>query len=134
MVMIASAIANEGILMKPDVILRIQNNSQVTVRNIKPESFGVVFDEDETAMLKRFMRYTVTNGTAKKLDIPNYEAYGKTGSAEYSENKALSHSWFVGFANRGEKKMAVAIVLEGAGSGSEHAVPLAKVLFDTYFQ
>ena len=134
MAMLVSALANDGLLMKPDAILRIQNDSRTTVRTIKPEEYGRLFNEEETEVLKRFMRYTVTDGTASKLNTQAYEAYGKTGTAEFSQNKSLAHSWFVGFACQGEEKIAVAIVLEGAGSGSEHAVPLARTIFDTYFQ
>ena len=80
------------------------------------------------------MRYVVTNGTGSKLYTDSYTAYGKTGTAEFSDNKSEAHSWFVGFAEQDEKKIAVAIVLERAGSGSEHAVPLARTMFDTYFR
>ena len=78
------------------------------------------------------MRYVVTNGTGRRLNVSNYRAYGKTGTAEYSSNKRESHSWFVGFAKKGKKKIAVAVVMEGAGSGSAYAVPLAGRMFDTY--
>ena len=79
------------------------------------------------------MRYAVTNGTARKLRTDAYDAYGKTGTAEYTEDKSKTHSWFTGFAEKDGKKLAVAVIMEGAGTGSKHAVPLAKEIFDTYF-
>jgi peptidoglycan glycosyltransferase len=78
------------------------------------------------------MRYVVTNGTGRKLSGASYKAYGKTGTAEYSSDKRESHSWFVGFAKKGKKKIAVAVVMEGAGAGSAYALPLAGRIFDTY--
>jgi peptidoglycan glycosyltransferase len=63
----------------------------------------------------------------------NYKAYGKTGSAEYTSDKNATHSWFLGFAKKDGKEVAVAIILEGAGSGSSHAVPVARAMFDNYF-
>ena len=134
MAMLASALANGGVLMEPSVIDHTQNDSGTTVRTYRPSEFGAVFGEKETAALRELMRHVVTSGTASRLVSDAYTAYGKTGTAEFSANKSEAHSWFVGFAEQDTKKLAVAIVLERAGSGSEHAVPLARVLFDTYFQ
>ena len=63
-----------------------------------------------------------------------YEAYGKTGTAEFSSNKNEDHSWFVGFAKNAEgKQIAVAVVMEGVESGGHYAVPATKKIFDAYF-
>ncbi|MBR1635171.1 MAG: penicillin-binding protein 2 [Lachnospiraceae bacterium] len=134
MAMIASAIANDGVLMEPSVIDHTQNDGGTLVRRYHPVRYGELFDESEVGILREMMRYVVTNGTGSKLYTDSYTAYGKTGTAEFSDNKSEAHSWFVGFAEQDEKKIAVAIVLERAGSGSEHAVPLARTMFDTYFR
>ena len=60
------------------------------------------------------------------------KTYGKTGTAEYNANKNDTHAWFVGYAASGEKEIALAIVLEGAGSGSGAAVPVAKQMLEEY--
>ena len=67
-------------------------------------------------------------------DTDNYIAYGKTGSAEYSSDKTLSHAWFSGFAegDNGEV-IAISVIVENGGSGGEIAVPIAKRVFNTYF-
>lgn len=80
------------------------------------------------------MRYVVTNGTGRVVNSSAYTAYGKTGTAEFSSNKNEAHSWFVGFAKKGDKKIAVAVIMEGAGAGSSHAAPLARKLFETYLR
>ena len=134
MAMIVSALANEGVLMEPSVVDHTQNDGGITVKTFRPKEYGALFGEKETAALKRLMRHAVTDGTASRLNSESYTAYGKTGTAEFSGNKSEAHSWFVGFANNDEKSIAVAIILERAGSGSEHAVPLAKEMFDVFFQ
>ena len=58
---------------------------------------------------------------------------GKTGSAEYNDVKGGSNAWFTGFAPVENAEIAVTIILEGAGSGGDHAVPIAKRIFDCYF-
>ena len=83
--------------------------------------------------MKDYMRYVVTNGTAEALQSDRYTAYGKTGTAEYKADKKDTHAWFVGFAESDDKEIAMAIVLEGAGSGSGVAVPVAKAMLEEYF-
>ena len=134
MAMLVSALSNDGILYKPSVAEHTQNDKGITVRKFKPDEYGTLFTKEETEELRELMRYAVTNGTGSRLISDNYTAYGKTGTAEFSADKSQAHSWFVGFAEKDDKKLAVAIILEKAGSGSEHAVPLARIMFDEYFK
>ncbi len=62
----------------------------------------------------------------------SYNVYGKTGTAEY-DSSGKSHAWFIGYAEKTEKKVAVSIIVEGAGTGSDYAVPIAGKLFDAYY-
>ena len=87
---------------------------------------------DEANVIVKCMRETVKSGTAGLLNTGSYEAYGKTGSAEYN-SKGSSHAWFTGFAQSGGRKLVVSIIVEGAGTGSEYAVPIAKKIFDAYY-
>ena len=48
--------------------------------------------------------------------------------------KEDSHAWFTGFAPAEDPKVSVTIIVEGAGSGGDYAVPIAKRLFDVYFE
>ena len=79
------------------------------------------------------MKAVVDHGTATRLkDLP-FEVAGKTGSAEFSNNKQQSHAWFTGFAPADDPKIAVTVILENAGSGGEMAAPVAGKLFSRYF-
>ena len=133
MAMLVSAIANDGMLNKPYVIDHTINDNKDLVKQYSPEEYKQIFTDTECENLKSLMRSVVTDGTGTKLNTDMYTAYGKTGTAEYSDTSDGAHSWFVGFAEKDESKIAVAICLEKAGSGSEHAVPLAKDIFDAYF-
>ncbi|WP_343248976.1 peptidoglycan D,D-transpeptidase FtsI family protein [Diplocloster hominis] len=132
MALITSAIANNGVLMKPYFIDRIENYTGDKVKQYKPAEYGALLSEGEAALLKSYMIDVVEEGTATKLSGQNYTAAGKTGSAEYSSNKAKSHAWFVGFSNVESPDLVVAVILEGAGAGSDYAVPVAKKLFAAY--
>ncbi len=132
--MITSAIANKGILMKPYVIDRVVNEEGNLVKSFKADDYGRVMSEKEALALTELMTSVVENGTATKLDGLSYTAAGKTGSAEYNNVKGDSHAWFTGFAPVEDPEVCVTIIVEGAGSGGDYAVPIARRIFDSYFR
>ena len=132
--MITCAIANDGKLMKPYVIDRVENAEGSVVKSFKSDSYGYLMTEDESAILTDLMVSVVEKGTATKLKGLNYTAAGKTGSAEYNNVKGDSHAWFTGFAPAENPEVCVTIIVEGAGSGGDYAVPIARRLFDAYFR
>lgn len=131
--MITCAVANDGVVMTPYLIDRIENYNGSIVKQYKPEEYAVFMTEDESAFLADLMTGVVESGTATKLRGLAYTAAGKTGSAEFSADKADSHAWFTGFAPAEDPQVCVTIIVEGAGSGGEYAVPIAKRVFDAYF-
>ena len=133
MAMIAAAIENEGVVMEPYIIDSVVNDNGDLVRAYFGSTYGSIMSSDDAKTMRKLMRGVVTEGTASALSTDAYKAYGKTGSAEYTSDKNATHSWFVGFAKTDEKEIAVAVIMEGAGSGSSHAVPVARAMFDNYF-
>lgn len=132
--MITCAIANHGMLMKPYVIDHVENDAGSLVKNFKPTAYGHLMTEDESQILRDLMTAVVEKGTATKLKGLDYTAAGKTGSAEYNNRKGDSHAWFTGFAPSEDPEVCVTIIVEGAGSGGDYAVPIARRIFDSYFQ
>lgn len=134
MLMITSAIANDGILMRPYVVSEITNADGGTIEKNRAREYGRLIESRYTKSLKKMMREVVVNGTARRIFDPNgYEISGKTGSAEYSSDKSLSHAWFTGFAPSSDPEIAVTVIVEGGGSGGAVAAPVAKRVFDAYF-
>ena len=133
MALVMSAIANEGTLMKPYVLARIEDYNGNTERTFSSETYDALFTKEETEALLPYLRGVVIGGTGRALNTDAYTAYGKTGSAEYGNEKGKSHAWFTGFAEKNGKKLVVSILVEDGGSGSETAVPIAKALFNEYF-
>ena len=131
--MITSAIAGDGILYKPYVVDRVESAEGKVVKSFQPDSYGRLMSEEEAGLLKELMTAVVEEGTASKLSGLQYTAAGKTGSAEYGTVKGNSHAWFTGFAPVEDPEVCVTIIVEGAGSGGDYAVPIAKRIFDTYF-
>ncbi len=134
MVLVAAAISNDGILMSPYLIDRTENAAGVTVKENAPKEYERLLDESEAALLKKYMASVVTDGTAGKLKGQSYKASGKTGTAQVSDSSDRTNAWFVGYASKeGYEDIAVAVIVEDSGSGSSSAVPVAKQVFDLYF-
>lgn len=131
--MITSTIANGGVLMKPYVVERVENAEGKVIKSFKPDSYGSLITKEEAMELQNLMTLVVEKGTATKLSGLSYTAAGKTGSAEYNNIKGDSHAWFTGYAPADNPEVCVTIIVEGAGSGGDYAVPIAKRIFDAYF-
>lgn len=134
MLLIASAVANDGMVMKPYVVDHTENDAGILVKQYKPSEYSQIMTVEESQILKELMGQVVSEGTASQLSGRSYSAYGKTGSAEFSNDKSESHSWFVGFAHRDDKEdIAVVVIAERGGAGSSVAVPAAKQIFNAYY-
>ncbi len=127
------AAVNGGKLMTPYVMDRVEDADGTVLEQKEPAAAAEPITAKEAKELKNYMRETVLTGTATALATSNYKAGGKTGSAQFKEGSSDSHAWFVGYAENGGKKLAVSIIVEGAGTGSAHAVPIARKIFDSYF-
>ena len=132
--LITTAIANGGVWMKPYLVERVVTAEGNAVKTFSPVSGGRWFREEESAFLREMMEEVVASGTATKLQSDRYRAAGKTGSAEFGEVKGESHAWFTGYAPAEDPQVAITVIIEGAGSGGDYAVPLARRIFDCYFE
>lgn len=132
MALITSAVANGGILMQPYLIDHVENYDGEKVSATQPVEYKRLMTDNEANLLGKLMKNVVDYGTASALSGRSYSAAGKTGSAEFDENGS-SHSWFIGYSNVDDPDLAVAIIVENGGTGSEAAVPIAGQIFDAYY-
>ncbi len=132
--MITCAAANGGVLMKPYVVDRVENDAGSIVKAFHPQTYGSLMTEEESAILRELMTAVVEEGNAEELSGLSYTAAGKTGSAEYNSVKGDSHAWFTGFAPAENPEVCVTVIVEGAGSGGDYAIPIAKRMFNAYFE
>lgn len=134
MVMLASAVCNDGEVMRPQLVAAVENYQGITVKTTKDKSYKTLFTEHQVNMLSEFMRETVEAGTASRLNKECYTAYGKTGTAQTTNDLEKTNAWFVGYAEHEGKEIAIAVVVEDSGTGSAFAVPIAEKVFDLYFK
>ncbi len=133
MALIASAIANGGVLMKPYLVSEVQNYAGTSVKKYKPERYKKLMSSQEAAQLKEYMTGVVEYGTATALNNRKYSVAGKTGTAEYSSDKDKAHSWFMGFTNVDNPELAISVVVESADQSGKSAVSVAKRVLDAYY-
>lgn len=133
MALIASAVANDGVMMKPYFVDRVESYDGKEVKKYSPEKMAEVMSTSESEQLTELMKGVVQNGTARSLNDLGYNIAGKTGSAEHGDMTEDTHSWFVGFSNADDPDLVVAVIAESAGVGSAVAVPVARKIFQAYY-
>ena len=130
--MIVSAIANGGTLMKPYMIDHVENVGGQTVKKFLPSAYGTLMSANDAQFLTHLMSQVVEIGTGSAMRGASYTVAGKTGSAEFETGKE-THSWFVGFAPADKPKVAICVLAEESGSGGAVAAPIARQVLDRYF-
>ncbi len=129
--MIAAAVANNGVLMKPHLVREMQGPDLSAVQTTEPEELSTAVSPEVAGQLTQMMRSVVANGTGRAAQIDGVEVAGKTGTAQNAPGKA-PHAWFIGFAGQGDRQVAVSVILENGGdsgsetTGGEAAAPIAK--------
>jgi penicillin-binding protein 1A len=85
-------LANGGIGVQPHIILRVKTANGKLLYQRKGASFGRIVDQQAIAMMNTMMQETLTTGTAKRAELPGWQAAGKTGTSQDYRD-----AWFVGY-------------------------------------
>lgn len=84
MITAASAIANNGILVKPRIVTKVKNSSTGEVTNIETTQVRQVISSETAAQVRSIMQSVVTNGGGQYGSVKGYSIGGKTGTSEES--------------------------------------------------
>lgn len=125
------AVANDGVLMKPYLVEEVVSAEGLTIDSTEPEEYKTLMEESMAERLQKMLESVVTDGTGYALDTDQYTAAGKTGTAENENENA--HSWFVGYSNVDDPDLVVCVIVENTGAGSKYAAPIAREVFDSYY-
>jgi penicillin-binding protein A len=127
MAMVAAAIANQGVVMRPHVVQKIVSPDGGTLNRKHPEKLGRAIKPEYASELTAMMEGVVTGGTGTAAQIPGIRVAGKTGTAETGIPDRYN-AWFISFAPADHPRVAVAVVVENGGFGGRSAAPIAKAL------
>jgi penicillin-binding protein 2 len=135
----AAAIGNGGTLYVPQLTDRVVDSNGTELLNFEPQVKGTLPVSADTLLnLQNAMRMVVSDprGTAYRrftgFGIPTY---GKTGTATSGEG-LLPHAWFIGYTDAGQPNrpdIAIAVLVENIGDGSEFAAPIFRRVASYYF-
>jgi len=139
MAMVASAIANDGKLMKPYMVDKLQAPNLDVLEQTEPEEMSQPLSSKNAQILQSMMETVVKDGTGKNAQISGVTVGGKTGTAQHGvDNSEKPYAWFISYAQLadGSSPVAVAVVVEDEGavrdniSGGGLAAPIAKSVME----
>ncbi len=134
MALVASTIANDGLMMKPKLVDELRAGDG-TVTRLDAQGWSQVIDPGRAQAIGNAMQLAVEGpfgsdfaGAAK---VPGVPTAGKSGTAQLG-GEAAPHSWFIGYAPADAPLIAIAVIVEGGGAGAQRAVPMAGRLMSNY--
>jgi cell division protein FtsI/penicillin-binding protein 2 len=138
MAMVAAAIANNGVLMKPYEVDKLEAPNLSTIAQTSPSELSKPLSPENAQKLQSMMETVVNEGTGTNAKIPGVRVGGKTGTAQHGVgNDKAPYAWFVSYAMTDQgSPVAVAVVVEdGAANrdditGGGLAAPIAKKVME----
>jgi penicillin-binding protein A len=136
MALVASAVANRGLLMQPKLVDELRQASGRVTR-VDPAVWRQVLAEPEALLIRDAMQLAVEGEYGRLFAggarIDGVAVAGKTGTAQLGDTSE-PHSWFIGFAPADAPSIAIAVIVEQGGSGAGLAAPLAGDLMELYLE
>ncbi|MEL6715763.1 MAG: penicillin-binding transpeptidase domain-containing protein, partial [Planctomycetota bacterium] len=136
-----AAIANGGTLVTPHLVLeQIDPRTGIAEKPRHPRPRRIPIEDRNLQVVREGMRLVATAGTARRSQIlasrdgrfPEIPIAGKTGTSQNPRGK--DHAMFVAFAPYDDPKVAVGVIVENAGYGSQTAGPISSLMIEQYFR
>lgn len=134
----AMIFANAGTYQTPHLVRYAEDSEGI--RRVTFPVKHVAVKQEHMDMMRQAM-FGVVNyfeGTGKKAGLKAAQVAGKTGTAENVHGKVGSgtegyHGWFVGFAPYENPEIAIVVLMENGGEGSDVAAPMSALVMNFYF-
>lgn len=133
MVMAMCAIANNGVLMRPMLVDRLEDRDHKVAAKYAPQRVRQVISEGTGRLMVKALKTVVTpEGTAAKAALEHYTVAGKTGTARKVENGHYVEKYFtsfIGFFPADNPELCISVTLDepkGGYYGGQVAAPIFK--------
>ena len=132
---IASAIANDGYVMKPRVVKKVLSRRGEVLKEFPPEPVRQIISPQTAQQLLNIMIAVVERGTGTAAQLPGYLVAAKTGTAQKFDPVAQSYASdkhiasFIGFLPADDPLISMLVMIDepqGSYYGGEVAAPLFK--------
>ena len=148
MLQLASATAtliNGGIKHPPQLVVATQDAvTHTKIMQPPPPAQDLGYSPENVAIIRKALVGVTQEGTSARVFAgAGYQSGGKTGTAQavgigqkekYNaknmDEHQRDHALYMAFAPADDPKIALAVVVENAGFGAEHAAPIARRVFD----
>jgi len=133
MAMVTAAIANQGVLMKPQLVDQVVASNLNVLSQLSPQVLSSPMSRETAALITRMMVDSVQFGAATNAGISQVAVAGKTGTAQNGVEDPYT-LWFTGFAPAESPEIVVTVVVEDGGgigqngTGNQIAAPIAKAV------
>jgi cell division protein FtsI/penicillin-binding protein 2 len=122
MMMAMSAIANDGWLMRPMLVSRLEDRNGNVVQQYSPQRVRqVISDSTDKLMIEALKTVVSPDGTAPGAAMKSYTVAGKTGTAQKVENGVYAEhkytSSFIGFFPADDPQLCISIVMDEPKEG-----------------
>ncbi len=128
-----AAVANDGKLMKPQLVKEIRDGGK-TIARVEPEEVRRVISEDTARQLRDLLEEVVANGTGRNAFVEGYRVGGKTGTAQvvsesggYASGRYVAS--FAGFAPVDDPKVVILVVIAEPQGGIYYGGQVAAPVF-----
>lgn len=128
MCMIAAAVANDGVMMEPRLLLSATSPMGVQRLTFEAAAYRTALPASVAQTIRGYMRDVVQSGTGRSARVSGLSICAKTGTAEI-DTQENDNAWFVGFAEDGAVPVAVCVVVADSGAGGSVAAPIAQKIF-----
>ncbi len=132
MALVAAGIANGGDVMRPYVIDRVVDPAEGDASPLgvtRPRVWTRATDAKTAGLVRDAMRAVVTHGSGKRAAVSDVAVCGKTGTAEVGKG-GPTNAWFIAFAPANDPTVALAVLIEGGGTGGRVAAPAARAVLE----
>ena len=128
----AAAIGNEGFYYPPHFIKSFSDGTPIDSIMTKKKVIDIKQKHFKDVKIGMCRVFEGESGTARFSKIDSIQVAGKTGTAENPHGD--DHSMFMGFAPADNPQIAIAVVVENAGFGSQWAAPIASLMIEKYLR
>ena len=139
-----SAIANDGVLMKPYIVKAVYNEDGSVYEETKPHEVRRVISSETDKTLVGLLEQVVATGGGGKASVKGYRIGGKTGTAQKPDPEGVGYkegcyiASFCGFAPVDDPEVTLLVIIDEPSGGNYYggqiAAPVAAKIFQQLFR